>query len=131
MGKEKQKTTTLKQIPRINPETGVPYTTIAKRDAIQRLLEERGKRKAMPEKESSSSEGEAVERIGEKESEGIIEGAPKKRKTLKDLVAKKKTEEGASRERISRKGATPASGSKGKKVPMKKVPSKGDSDQKH
>ena len=47
-GEEKQKTTTLKQNLRINPETGVPYTTVAKRDAIQRLLEGRSKRKTTP-----------------------------------------------------------------------------------
>ena len=108
----------------------MPYTTVAKRDEIQRLLEGRGKRKATPEKESSSSKGEAVERMGEKESEGIIEGAPKKRKTSKDMVAKK-TRGGASKGRRSRKGTTPASRSKGKKVQMKKVPSKGDSYPKH
>ena len=130
-GKEKQKTTTLKQNPRKNLETGVTYTTVVERGAIQRLLEGRGKRKAMLEKESSSSEGEAVEKMGEKESEGIIEGAPKERKTSKDLVAKKKTRGGASKGRRSRKGATPTSRSKGKKVQMKKVPSKGDSDRKH
>ena len=99
VGEEKQKTTTLKQNPRINLETGVPYTTVAKRDAIQRLLEGRGKRKATQEKESSSSE-EKLLRKWEKRREGIIEGAPKKRKTSKDLVANKKTGRGASKGKI-------------------------------
>ena len=71
-GEEKQKTTTLKQNPKINPETGVPYTTVAKRDAIQRLLEGRGKRKAMLEKESSSSEEKAVEKMGERRVKGSL-----------------------------------------------------------
>ena len=43
-------------------------------------------------------------------------------------MAKKKTGGGASIGKRSRKGATPTSRSKSKRVQMKKVPSKGDSD---
>ena len=45
----------LKQNPQINPETGASYTMPAEKEVIQRLLEGRSKRKATPEKESSSS----------------------------------------------------------------------------
>ena len=44
--KSGQKTVMLKPNPRINPETGVPLTTMAKREVIQRLLEGRGKGEA-------------------------------------------------------------------------------------
>ena len=82
----------LKQNPRINLETGVPYTMAAEKEEIWRLLEGRGKRKATPEKESSSSEEEVAE-VGMKEggSEEEAEKLSKKRKTSRDLVAKKKT----------------------------------------
>ena len=104
----------------------MPLTMIAKREALQRLLEGRGKRKAMLAKESSSSEGEAAGEMGEKEGEEITGGAPKKRRTSKDLVAKKKTRGGASKGKRLREATTPTSRSKGKKVP-----SKADSDRKH
>ena len=84
----------------------------AEKEVIQKLFEGWSEKKATPEKESSSSEE--------------AEKPSKKRKTLRDLVAWKKTGGKASKGRKSRKGATPASRFKGKKVPEKKVPSKVD-----
>ena len=45
------------QNPRINPATGVPYTTEAEKWAIHELLKRRGKRQDVPEEDSSSSKG--------------------------------------------------------------------------
>ena len=125
------------QNPRINPATGIPYTTKAEKQAIHELLERRGKRQNMPEEDSSSSEGMEVlmgiePMISSEESEEEIGTPVKKKRTSKDLVAKKRMGEGSVREqRKSEKRATIASKKKGKKVPEKKVPSKADSDRKH
>ena len=102
------------QNPRINPETGLPWTTEAEKQATKDLLEKRTKET----KERDSSESSSKE------------GTPRKqRRTSRDLVAKKRMGGGAKKK--SRKGATVASMSKGKKIPKKAVPSKSDSSQKH
>ena len=127
----------LKANPRINPEAGVPQTTEVERDAIQRLLESRGRGQTTPVADSSSSSKEETskkKRKGEGEEPGEEET---KRRTAKDLVAKKKTGGGASKaKKRSKKGATVASWGKGKKIPekktpQKKVPSRADSGRKH
>ena len=127
----------LKANPRINPDTGVPQTTEAERDAIWRLLESRGRGQTTPAAGSSfSSEEEASKKKRKGEGEGPSKGETKRR-TAKDLVAKKKTRDGASKaKKRSKKGATVASWGKGKKVPeketpQKKVPSRADSGRKH
>ena len=81
------------QNPRINPATGVPYTTVAEKRAIRELLKGRGKRQDVPEEDSSSSEGmEALTGIkpltSSEELEEEIKTLVKKRRTSKDLVAK-------------------------------------------
>ena len=48
----------LKANPRINPETGVPQTTEVEKEAIQRLLESRGRGQTTPVADSSSSSEE-------------------------------------------------------------------------
>ena len=102
------------QNPRINPETGLPWTTEAEKQAIKDLLEKRTKK---------TKEGDGPESSSE-------EGTPRKqRRTSWDLVAKKRVGGGAKKK--SRKGATVASMSKGKKIPKKAVPSKSDSGRKH
>ena len=80
----------LKANPRINPETGVPQTTEVERDAIQRLLESRGRGQTTPAADSSSSSEEETskkKRKGEGEEPSEEET---NRRTAKDLVAKKK-----------------------------------------
>ena len=102
------------QNPRINPETGLPWTAKAEKQAIKELLEKRTKRTREGDSSDSSSE----------------EGTPRKqRRTSLDLVAKKRVGGGAKKK--SRKGATVASMGKGKKILEKAVPSKSDSGQKH
>ena len=97
----------LKANPRINPETGVPGTTEAEREAIWRLLESRGRGQTTPAADSSSS---SEEKASKKKGKGEGEEPSKeetKRRTAKDLVAKKKTRDGASKtKKRSKKGAT-------------------------
>ena len=125
------------QNPRINPVTGIPYTTEAEKQAICELLERRGKRQDMPKEDSSSSEGMEAPMgiepmISSEELEEEIETPAKKKRTSKDLVVKKRMGGGVSQKRKkSGKGATTASTKKGKKVPEKKVPSEVDSNRKH
>ena len=90
------------QNPRINTATGAPYTTEAEKWAIRELLKERAKRQDVPKKDSSSSEGmEAPMGIepmtSSEELEEEIE-TPMKKRTSKDLIAKKRTGEGSVRE---------------------------------
>ena len=134
----KMKKVMLKANLRINPETGVPQTTEAEREAIQRLLERRGRSQTTPAADSSSSSEEETskkKRKGEGEEPG--EEETKRRRMAKDLVAKKKTRDEASKaKKKSGKGATVASQGKGKKVlekktPQKKVPPRADSGRKH
>ena len=102
------------QNPQINPETGLPQTAEAEKQAIKDLLEKRTK---------GTREGDSSESSSE-------EGTPRKqRRTSQDLVAKKRVGEGAKKK--SRKGATVASMGKGKKILEKAVPSKSDSSRKH
>ena len=102
------------QSPQINPETGLPRTTEAEKQAIKDLLEKRTE---------GPKEGDSLESSSE-------EGTPRKqRRTSRDLVAKKRVGGGAKKK--SRKGATVASMGKGKKILVKAVPSKSDSDRKH
>ena len=125
------------QNPRINPVTGIPYTTEAEKWAIHELLERRGKRQDMPKEDSSSSKGMEAPMgikpmISSEESEEEIETPAKKKRTSKDLVAKKRLGGGVSqRRKKSGKRATTAFKKKGKKVPEKKVPSKADPERKH
>ena len=128
----------LKANPRINPETGIPQTTEAEKEAIQRLLERRGRGQTTPTADSSScSEEETSKKKRKGEGEKPSEEETKRRRMAKDLVAKKKTRVGASKaKKKSRKGATVASQGKGEKVPekktpQKKVPSRADSGRKH
>ena len=75
------------QNPRINLETGLPWTTEAERQAIKDLLEKRTKK---------TKEGDSLESSSE-------EGTPRKqRRTSRDLVAKKRVGGGAKKK--SRKG---------------------------
>ena len=77
------------QNPRINPETGLPQTTKAEKQAIKDLLEKRTK---------ETKEGDSSESSSE-------EGTPRKQgRTSWDLVAKKRVGGGAKKK--SRKGAT-------------------------
>ena len=102
------------QNPQINPETGLPWTTEAEKQAMKDLLERRTE---------GAKEGDSSESSSE-------EGTPRKqRRTSRDLVAKKRVGGGAKKK--SRKGAMVASMGKGKKIPVKAVPSKSDSGQKH
>ena len=102
------------QNPQINLETGLPWTTKAEKRAIKDLLEKRTK---------GTKEGDSLESSSE-------EGTPRKqRRTSRELVAKKRVGGGAKKK--SRKGATVASMSKGKKILKKTVPSKSNLDQKH
>ena len=91
----KMKKVMLKANPRINPETGVPQTTEAEREAIQRLLERRGRGQTTPAANSSSSSEEETSKKKRKgEGEEPSEEETKRRRTAKDLVAKKKTRDG-------------------------------------
>ena len=102
------------QNPRINPETGLPWTTEAEKQAKKDLLEKGTK---------GTKEGDSSESSSE-------EGTPRKqRRTSRDLVAKKRVGGGAKKK--SRKRATVASMSKGKKILKKAVPSKSNSGRKH
>ena len=92
------------------PRDKLPWTTEAEKQAIKDLLEKRIK---------GTKEGDSLESSSE-------EGTPRKqRRTSRDLVAKKRVGGGAKKK--SRKGATVASMSKGKKILEKAVPSKSDS----
>ena len=67
---------------------------------------------------------------GDSSESSSEEGTPRKqRRTSRDLVAKKRV--GGEATKKSRMGAMVASISKGKKIPVKAVPSKSDSGRKH
>ena len=91
----------------------------------------------MPKEDSSSSKGMEAPigiepMISSEESEEEIETPAKRKRTCKDLVAKKRTGEGSVREERNQERELPQLPKrKGKKVPEKKVPSKADSDRKH
>ena len=88
----KMKKVMLKANPRINPETGVPQTTEVEKEAIQRLLERRGRGQTTPAADSSScSEEETSKKKRKGEGEEPSEEETKRRRMAKDLVAKKKT----------------------------------------
>ena len=104
--------------PRINPAMGVPHTLEGEKWAIKEILAGRRRGPTQPEDDKSSSD----------EAEEPPAKVP--RCMAKDLVAKKKTTGGASKRRErSGKGGVP--GTKGKKMPPKKVPSKSESGRKY
>ena len=99
---------------RIDQRMGVPRTTEVEKVKIWELLGGRGK-------------GKPVEESSEEEED---EGRTAPDRTSKDLVAKKKTTGGATiGKKKSQKGRVP--GTKGKKMPPKKVPSKSESGRKY
>ena len=137
----------LMQNPQINPQTGRPYTSEAEKRAIRFLMEQREEAKQVKERRDESSEDETP-RKGGKMSKDLI---PKRKRILEKRsveespesssdeeqskkkpakVAKKRVGGGVTRKKRSRKGATPTSQKKGKKVPSK-IPSKADSGRKH
>ena len=137
----------LTQNPWINPQTGRPYTSGAEKRAIRFLMEQREEAKQAKEKRDESSEDETLKKRGKTSKDLIpkrkrtpakrsVEESPEsssdeeqsKKKPAK--VAKKRVGEGIMRKRRSRKGTTPSSQKKGKKVPSK-IPSKADSGRKH
>ena len=137
----------LAQNPRINPQTGRPYTSEAEKRAIRFLMEQREEAKQAKERRDESSEDKTPKKRGktskdlipkrkrtsakrsvEASSESSSDEEQPKKKPAK--VAKKRVAGGATRKRRSRKGATPASQKKGKKVPSK-ILSKADSGRKH
>ena len=86
-------------------------------------MEKQAIEKILRRRTGEPSKGDSSEESSEREM-------PKKqRKTSQDLVAKKRVGGGAKKR--SRKGATPASMGKGKKVPARAVPSRTDLGQKH
>ena len=74
-------------ISRINPVTGVPHTSEAKKQATRELLAGRGQEPTQPEEDKSSSD----------EVEELLAKVP--RCTSKNLVAKKKTTDSVSKGR--------------------------------
>ena len=115
----------------------------AEKRAKRFLMEQREEAKQAKERRGESSEDETLKKRGktskdliperkrtpakrsvEESSESSSDKEQPKKKPAK--VAKKRVGGGATRKRWSRKGATPASQKKGKKVPSK-IPSKVDS----
>ena len=100
--------------PRINPTMGVPHTSEAAKWTTKEILVGRGWGSTQPEDDESSSDA----------AEEPLAKVP--RHMVKNLVAKKKTTGSASKERKRfSKGGVP--GTKGKKVPPKKVPLRSES----
>ena len=135
------------QNPWINPQTGRPYTSEVEKRAIRFLMEQRKEAKQAKERRDESSKDETPKKRGktskdlipkrkrtpakrsvEESSESSSDEEQPKKKPAK--VANKRDGGRVMRKRWSRKGATPASQKKGKKV-LSKIPSKADSGRKH
>ena len=74
----KMKKVMLKANPRINPETGIPQTTEAEKEAIQRLLERRDRGQATPTADSSSSSSEEETSKKKRKGDGKRSGSQEK-----------------------------------------------------
>ena len=106
---------------KIDQRTEVPKTSEVEKECIKELLAGREKGKPIESEESKGTE----EEVGKKKSPP--------RRPSRDLVVKKKTSGGATigKGKKLRKGGVPTAAGTGKRVLLKKVPSRKDSNQKH